>query len=55
MTKDQFANLDVGDVVVGKVSKIAFVVVGNYGNHVTAVKVADITNPDEWHLLRKSV
>ena len=40
-----------GSIVRGKLSQRIFIVVSNYGGRVTAVDVADITNPDEWEVL----
>jgi hypothetical protein len=54
MTSEQMRNLDTGDIVRGKRSAQAFVVTGNYGDHVTAVRTVDITNSDEWDLILKA-
>lgn len=51
MTGKQFKSLDVGDIVRGRVSGVSYVVTGNYGGRVTAVRTAEITNPDEWELI----
>ena len=45
-------HLQTGDVVRGKLSGKVYVVTGNYGDRVTAVQTADITNPPEWEVLR---
>lgn len=39
-----------GDVVVSKVTGLAYIVHENYGDRATAVRTADITNPIEWEL-----
>lgn len=44
--------LQTGDIVRGKISHQTFTVVANFGTRATAVRVADITNPDEWQVLR---
>lgn len=54
MTKQQMDKLQPGDIVRGKSSRQAYVVTANYGDHVTAVQTADLTNPDEWELIRSA-
>ncbi len=54
MTKGELYSLRTGDVVIGKLSGLAYVVTANYGNRVTAVRTVDITNPDEWLLSCKT-
>lgn len=46
------SELKEGDIIRGKSSGIVFIVTGNYGSHVTAVRTQDVTNPDEWTVLR---
>lgn len=41
-----------GDIVRNKGGAISFIVLANYGERVTAARVADITNPGEWEVLR---
>lgn len=48
MTKDEMRALREGDIVRGKSSGMAFIITGNYGERLTAVRSVDITNPDEW-------
>ena len=51
MTQEEFNKLDVGDVVYHKDDKrVGYVVTCNYGNHVTAVRTADLTAPGEWDI-----
>ena len=52
MNVNQFKQLQEGDIVRGKSSGESYVVVANYGDRVTAIRVADMTNPDEWELVR---
>ena len=52
MTRYELSKLSVGDIVQGSSGHI-YVVTGNYGGHVTAVKTVDITNPGEWTLVQK--
>lgn len=54
MTKEEMKNLGQGDIVRGRMSSNAFVVMSNYGERVTAVRMVDITNPDEWELIAKA-
>jgi hypothetical protein len=53
MSREEFARLCLGDIVRGKVSGEAYVVTGNYGERVTAVRTADLTNPDEWEVITR--
>jgi len=57
MTRKEFQDLSVGDVIRHK-SQPAFagqgyVVTATFGDRVTAVRTADVTNPDEWELAVK--
>lgn len=54
MTKDQMRALRPGDVVQSLHTGLAYVVTGNYGNRVTAVRTADISNPVEWGLIEST-
>lgn len=54
LTGSEMEGLDVGDIVQGRRSNQVWVVTGNYGGRATAVASADITNPDEFRLLRKA-
>lgn len=47
-------NLQAGDIIQSRTYGLSYIVVANYGNHVTAIRTADITNPDEWVLVKKS-
>lgn len=55
MTKDEFAYLQTGDVVRPKGSDKAYVVMDHYGDRVTVVRTSEISNPDEWLLIRKVI
>ena len=48
MTEEQFAALKPGDLVRHKSSARALIVHANFGRRVTAVRIADLTNPSEW-------
>jgi hypothetical protein len=54
MTKDELKNLRYGDLVRSKASGASYIVTANYGGRVTAVRTADLTNPDEWELVQKA-
>jgi hypothetical protein len=54
MTDEEFRDLDIGDVVVSRAFGSVVVVTANRGGRVTGVDAAEITNPREWSLLRKS-
>jgi hypothetical protein len=49
---ESIADLKPGDIIRGKSSGQVYVVTANYGNHVTAVASADVTNPGEWLVMR---
>jgi hypothetical protein len=51
MTPEELRNLQPGDLVRGKLLGMIYVVTANYGDRVTAVRTADITNPEEWELV----
>lgn len=54
MKQEDFENLQPGDVVRNKHNKgNAYIIHANYGGRVTAVRVADMTNPTEWELVEK--
>lgn len=44
-------DLKPGDVVKHKLGEDFYTVVGNYGDRVTAVSIADVTNVVEWQVL----
>ena len=48
MTEKEFAGLRPGELVRHKNSVHAMIVHANYGDRVTAVRTADLTNPREW-------
>lgn len=51
MTPEQFKSLQSGDSISHIMHPlIGYMVAGNYGDHVTAVRVVDATNPQEWIL-----
>lgn len=56
MNKETFQKLDRGDIVRHKAIDLAtsYIVVANYGNHVTAADVMNMTNPYEWDLIYKA-
>lgn len=53
MTREEFGKLNVGDIVGHPLHDHNYVVTGNYGGRVTAVRTVDMTNPSEWLLLTK--
>jgi hypothetical protein len=54
MDKEEMNNLNIGDVVKHKNDYATYVVTGNYGGRVTAVRTVDITNVTEWELKVKA-
>ena len=55
MKPEDLKQLQPGDIVRGKSSKVSYVVTANYGTRVTAVQTADITNAKEWEIVHKAV
>jgi hypothetical protein len=45
-------DLQVGDIIRSRSRELAYIVTGNYGGHVTAVRTVDVTNPIEWEVLK---
>lgn len=54
MTKEEFDNLEMGDIVRGGFSGIAFVITSRAENGYIGVRTQNITNPDEWELIVKA-
>jgi hypothetical protein len=54
MTNDEMKNLQPGDIVRSKSGSLGYIVTTNYGTHITAVRIVDITNPTEWSIIQKS-
>ena len=52
LTKDEFEDLRIGDIVRNKASGEGYIITANYGNRITAVRTVDIINPDEWLLVK---
>ena len=53
MTHDQFRKLQEGDIIKSPIEQEAYIVTGHYGNHFTAVRTLDVTNYQEWELVKK--
>ena len=54
MTLEDLINLNPGDVVKhASKDSDTYIVTGNYGGRVIAVRIADLTNPTEWILVSK--
>jgi len=54
MTEEQFRKLRDGDIVRHKSEgSLPYIVTGNYGGRVTAVRSQDMTNPIEWDLIEQ--
>jgi hypothetical protein len=51
MTSEEFSALTPGQIVKSAFNGLAYIVTGNYGDRVTAVRTVDLTNPDEWTLV----
>jgi hypothetical protein len=48
MTEQEFSSLPIGATVQHASGGLTYVVTDNWGGRVTAVRVADMTNPGEW-------
>ncbi len=49
---EMLSDLKVGDTVIGKSFARPYIVTAHYGDRVTAVMSIDITNPNEWTVMR---
>ena len=47
MTNEEFKNLQAGDVIRNKSTETTYIVTDHFGDRVTAVRIADVTNPSE--------
>lgn len=54
MTEEQFKKLDVGDLVRHVEGSVVWIVTGNYGDRITAVRSVDLTQPNEWALVKRA-
>lgn len=54
MTKKQFENLNVGDIVRSRSGADGYVVIRCYGKEKLITDVRMISNPEEWNLILKS-
>lgn len=49
MTNEEMGNLQRGDMVKhASFGSVVYVVTGNYGGRITAVRSVDLMNPQEW-------
>jgi len=55
MTTEELHALRPGDVVAHRRDGQQFQVLGNFGGRVTAVDLADVTNPNEWEVVVRRV
>jgi hypothetical protein len=53
MTRIELLSLRPGDIILGALDGQAYIVTRNYGQHATAVKTVDVTNPSEWELVSR--
>lgn len=49
---DQLSSLERGDIIRSRASKNSYVVESVYGRHATAVNTVNISNPEEWEVLK---
>jgi hypothetical protein len=54
MTKEEFNDLNRGDLIKHRAESTVLIVTANYGDRITAVETWDVTNPDEWAIVRKA-
>jgi len=54
MTREELSALNPGDIVRHVNDAEAYIVVANYGSHVTAIRATELTNPPEWDLIFKA-
>jgi hypothetical protein len=53
MNKDEFENLQNGDIVQNKGTGQGYFIIGTYDGHAIAARAIDITNPSEWEIIQK--
>lgn len=51
MLKSELQKLKTGDIIRSKLNGISYVVMANYGEHITVVRTVDVTNEHEWDLV----
>ena len=51
MTNAEMRALQPGNIVRSVPSGLAYVVLANYGDRISSVRYADITNPSEWEIV----
>ena len=54
MNPKSFENLQVGDTVKSKSSGITYVITAHFGDRITVVRTADLTNPYEWEVIKSA-
>jgi hypothetical protein len=54
MDTNELKKLNTGDIVKSNWDGKTYIVTGNYGDRVTAVRTVDITNSSEWELVIKA-
>lgn len=54
MEPNDLKGLSRGDIIKSAGDSRTFTVIANYGDRVTAVATADVTNPAEWDLVLKA-
>ncbi len=54
MKTEEFLALKPGDVIRNVNAIYGYMVTANFHGRVTAVRTADVTNPDEWDLIQKA-
>lgn len=54
MTRDELLALRAGDLIAHIHEGLIYVVGAWYGQHAVAVRVVEVTNPDEWRLISKA-
>jgi hypothetical protein len=50
MTKEEFQNLQPGDLVRGTKYGLTYIVTQNHGDRITAVRSVDTSNPSDWEV-----
>ena len=53
MSKEEFRQLNIGDVVINNAEDITYQVVAVFGDRVTLIRMAEVTGPCGWEVLSK--
>lgn len=53
MTKEEFAKLRVGDIVICRTTQLGYVITAKYGSQLIATRTVRMSTPAAWDLFRR--